>query len=965
MALIPVLPQVPHQPFIHLPGPLRFNVLVALVVMVLLLLGVLQRRAGPWWASIGIVAAASADPTPVVGGAVGVIAILPMAALSLLIIAAAIATLRGMVTSAYGLVIGAATACCSVVILRAGADTDVSLVLTLLILLAVAVMMPAIRRRQRPPTGSIVALTLARQTYGVAQIAACSDTTAAQAVVLPSGSFAPLRTALSVAVVGGDPIAEPQGLARAIQELHDVARGQGLIPCVFQARGDLAETYRAAGYRLIKFGEEAIIDLEDWDLASPSLANVRHEIARARRAGMSCRTESIRGLDAKTRAELELVSTRWRGRRVELGFSMRRMSDLLQSEGLIRLTVNATGAIVAFSSWHALADGMALDMMRRDPEAPPGAMDLSIAQALIDAKGEGLRWASLGSVPFRDQADDLPTRALGRVVRRLAYDHGLSGYHYRSLARFKGKFNARWVSRTIATGGGVLGFPLALIAIAVVHRRWSRASRAPTASADRRAQAAQPNGTGVRERLLDAIGAPRAATTEAQAAVRSSYSSALLGAVVAALITGLVLLALRVPLDQWLLSEGAGIEVSLMVAITIALAPASALVMAIGMRPRRAMAGIAAAFAGVYLIPLIPRLMGTSVASEIASEPTLIGWVRVLLGAIAIASASVALGMVTGRAIHGVVPRTAFRVRRSRRFAALLVGAVALAVVGASSAADVVSVGPAAMAFSYQPNSSIPRGDVESLTVDGRASLIYKPAILRTHSALSLPVIYFLHGQPGAESDWLDGGAALPAILDQLIASKSIPPLVAVMPDGSADHNAAGVWSNTETQASETWIITRLMPAVAQQVRTEGRACTGMAGFSEGGYAAMNIALRHPDLIGVVASYSGYFDADPDTFGPAVAANSPSILAPQLDKAERMPVFLGAGSVDEYLAPTQAFAAELTRLHWTPMTLQVVTGGHAMGTWRALIADSLTWIANTWKNSATQTGAASVCSPQF
>jgi lysylphosphatidylglycerol synthetase-like protein (DUF2156 family)/enterochelin esterase-like enzyme len=941
-AVIPLLPAVPHQHLIHLAGPLRLNVLLAFGVVTLLLLGVVFRRAGPWWASGGIVAAPPPDPTPAAGGAVGALAILPMVAFSALIIAAGIATLRGTVTSAYGVVIALSSAVASVIILRAGSDPDISLVVTVLLVVTTGFLMTVIRTRQRPPAGSMLELTAARQAYGSAQISACNDAGAKLAVALPSGSYAPLRTALSVAVVGGDPICAPGEMKTAIAELFEVCRGHGMIPCVFQARADLARDYRKAGYHLLKFGEEAIVDLPEWDLSTPRLANVRRELARAKRAGLTFQTRRADDLDEATWSELERVSERWRGRRFELGFSMRRVTELLQSDAIVNTVADANGTIVAFSSWHGLADGVALDVLRRDPQAPPGAMDLCIAQMLIDARGRGLKWASLGSVPFRDEAGDVAARKLATMCRRALYSRGMSGYRYRSLARFKAKFGCRWESRMIAVGGGLSGIPLAALAIVVAHRR------------------TQP--THVRKLRLRRP-ARRGGNRVPAPAPRRRW---LLSAAVAALITASVVAAVQTPVSDWLFSEGAGTEVSLLLATLAAAGPAAVLSAALGVGGWATFTGAMAVFAGTYLVPFVPRAVGASVAPEVTTHSTALGWAEVFAAALVLAAGAVGAGILIGQAIHRGTGPLLGRVRRSRRVAAAVALAAVLAALGGSQIATLLSAGPVSMVYSYASNSAIPKGDVVGLTVDGRKALIYKPALLRTYPNASLPVIYFLHGQPGSETDWLGRGAALPSILDQLIANKTIPPLVAVMPDGSTDHYSAGVWSNTAVgQTSETWILDRLIPAVQRQVHVLGRECTSVAGYSEGGFSAVNIALRHPDVFGAAASYSGYFDADPGVFGPASAANSPTVLARQIAPQDRMPIFLGAGTTDRYGVPTVAFGQELGRLNWRPYTVTIVRGSHSMATWRLLIVDSLTWTAQTWKTSQTQNGAASICSPQF
>src|SRR5438105_3930949 len=112
------------------------------------------------------------------------------------------------------------------------------------------------------------------------------------------------------------------------------------------------------------------------------------------------------------------------------------------------------GNVHAFSSWLRLgSDGIALDLLRRHPEAGPGAVDLCCVEALFEARRRGLKVASLGAVPCRDGADDAPDGRIAHAVRRLLYSRGLAGYRYESLARFKNKFAPPWESREIALRG--------------------------------------------------------------------------------------------------------------------------------------------------------------------------------------------------------------------------------------------------------------------------------------------------------------------------------------------------------------------------------------------------------------------------------------------------------------------------------------------------------------------------------
>ena len=133
------------------------------------------------------------------------------------------------------------------------------------------------------------------------------------------------------------------------------------------------------------------------------------------------------------------------------------------------------------------------------------------------------------------------------------------------------------------------------------------------------------------------------------------------------------------------------------------------------------------------------------------------------------------------------------------------------------------------------------------------------------------PVLYLLHGccnydVSGAASWTVHGDAeALTAGL----------PLIVVMPDSGA----GGFYSDWYNNGSggppmyETYDINELIPWVDQHYRTiPDRTGRVLAGLSMGGYGAMELAARHPDMFVAAASFSGAVDnMDPD-FGGADAA---------------------------------------------------------------------------------------------
>ncbi|MEZ4362753.1 MAG: alpha/beta hydrolase family protein [Kofleriaceae bacterium] len=167
------------------------------------------------------------------------------------------------------------------------------------------------------------------------------------------------------------------------------------------------------------------------------------------------------------------------------------------------------------------------------------------------------------------------------------------------------------------------------------------------------------------------------------------------------------------------------------------------------------------------------------------------------------------------------------------------------------------------------------RWSSESLGVDKRV-VIYLPRGYDSQPARRYPVFYYLHGLGGDESNWVDGGK-----LDQVADELQLEAIV-VMPDGDDDFyidspqpsdleaclaSGQGLYGAGHSDPAttcvrrrfyETYIASDLLRWIDARYRTiaarEGR---GIAGLSMGGFGAMALALRHPDLFSAAASHSG------------------------------------------------------------------------------------------------------------
>jgi putative tributyrin esterase len=176
------------------------------------------------------------------------------------------------------------------------------------------------------------------------------------------------------------------------------------------------------------------------------------------------------------------------------------------------------------------------------------------------------------------------------------------------------------------------------------------------------------------------------------------------------------------------------------------------------------------------------------------------------------------------------------------------------------------------------------QGRVETRQVPSRALgvekaiLVYLPASYG-RSSIRFPVAYYLHGGGGKERTWIDR-LALDSIADSL-QRRGGPAAILVMPDGdtgywidweepdgfrtrcAADPRRAMLKEPIATYCVprgryESYLVEDVVPYVDSLYRTRADPShRGIAGFSMGGYGAVFLAARHPDLFSAAVSHSG------------------------------------------------------------------------------------------------------------
>ena len=91
--------------------------------------------------------------------------------------------------------------------------------------------------------------------------------------------------------------------------------------------------------------------------------------------------------------------------------------------------------------------------------------------------------------------------------------------------------------------------------------------------------------------------------------------------------------------------------------------------------------------------------------------------------------------------------------------------------------------------------------------------------------------------------------------LDRLIGSGACPPCIVVAPDCFTRVGGNQYLNSTATGRYEDYLLEEILPFVDRTYRTSGR--WGVFGKSSGGYGAMLLGMRHPEVFAALADHSG------------------------------------------------------------------------------------------------------------
>jgi len=240
---------------------------------------------------------------------------------------------------------------------------------------------------------------------------------------------------------------------------------------------------------------------------------------------------------------------------------------------------------------------------------------------------------------------------------------------------------------------------------------------------------------------------------------------------------------------------------------------------------------------------------------------------------------------------------------------------------------------------------------------------IYLPADYET-SQRSYPVLYLLHGYSDDETGWIQFGEAN-SIADKGIANGDFSSCIIVMPDGKVS------WYINSFDGKDPWedmFIKEFIPFIEKEYRIRAKKeFRAIAGLSMGGYGALTLSMRNPDLFSsCVAMSSGTFTDEEilandqydryfgNIYGPKNGnkvsehwkAYSPLYLLDNVNKEELKSVrfYIDCGDDDFLYKGNSALHVKMRDLE-IPHEYRVRNGSHEWSYWRTGLYDGLKFIS--------------------
>ena len=239
----------------------------------------------------------------------------------------------------------------------------------------------------------------------------------------------------------------------------------------------------------------------------------------------------------------------------------------------------------------------------------------------------------------------------------------------------------------------------------------------------------------------------------------------------------------------------------------------------------------------------------------------------------------------------------------------------------------------------------------------------------------SFPVVYLLHGLGDDETSWLEYGQ-ISQYADQATRAQEIIPMIFVMPQG---YRTYYVNDYKGSFLYQDMFVKELVPYIDSLFRTiPDNKHRAVMGYSMGGFGALNLYLKHPEIFGSAVPLSmsvrtdeqymsedakGWDDQWGSLFGGRGSAgadrltdyykeNSPFYLLTKMPEnySRNLHIFMDNGDEEQTLCRSNEELHILMHKRNIPHEFRVREGGHNFGYWCSALPNALRFISDSFSS---------------
>lgn len=269
-----------------------------------------------------------------------------------------------------------------------------------------------------------------------------------------------------IALAIGDPIGTKRAASAALRQFEDMCYGNDWSPVFVHTEPRWSGFYEQSGYKLQKIGEEAIIDVSNFQNSTAKIKYFRQVQNKFTRAGYTI--DIVQPPHNKAIIErLRIISDDWLKLpgREERGLVMGYFSEDYLQQCTLVLARDAAATIQGFlNQLPMLGPEATYDMLRHSQGSLGNCNDFLLLGLIKYLQGQGVERLNLGLCPLKG-LDDLEEKSVISRALEFVYSNGDRFYSFSGLTKFKAKYEPEWSERYVAYKGGVSNFVKAMSAL--------------------------------------------------------------------------------------------------------------------------------------------------------------------------------------------------------------------------------------------------------------------------------------------------------------------------------------------------------------------------------------------------------------------------------------------------------------------------------------------------------------------